>query len=68
MTEDDTFRILTKITFEQMQAIFEDIRYTYTGSGHYPEWAEERERLAKQHGWTVTEWQHENYIRLRKDD
>ena len=65
MTEDDTFNALRKVTFEQMQAEFIRIRNRYRSDpANYIEWEIARRESAAALGWTVPEYQRENFYRI----
>lgn len=62
-TEDDTFLKLKKCSFEDLRAEFVRLRETYAGTGYYSDWGKARDEIAEARGWTVKEWQKENYRR-----
>ncbi len=68
MNEDDTFAFLKKATFIEMQDEFIRLRALYWGTKNYTDWNEARNGAAEKFGWTIKEYQHENYKRIHKDD
>ena len=68
MNEDETFERLKKVTFEQMRTEFQQIAAVYGNTRLYSEWTLARFRSAKERGWTVAEWQKENFRRSGQSD
>lgn len=71
MTEEDTIRKLKKLSFEEMAIVFQRIALTFKDLPSYPmrsdDWVRERSWAAYDAGWTVKEYQAENYRRFHLD-
>jgi hypothetical protein len=63
MTEDDTFAALKKATFSEMKEELKRLGNIYRHTSNYSEWDNVRDESAKARGWTIREWQQENYRR-----
>lgn len=72
MTEDDTFRVLQRASFEDMAAEFDRISAAWRQAWRDDPmdailWQNETVHAAHRHGWTLTDWTDENIRRRRAE-